>query len=124
MEPGDSVPPLTALHRPGASRRELEGLAWPASGTYAARWDPREGAEPQDHGDIGEDARGVWCRQHPEVLLAGEPALARLVARYRRTGLTDITAEDDRTRSAWELAVLGIIAQTHHRAVHARTRRS
>lgn len=111
MRPGDSVPSLGAHHLPGV----LE----PARGSFAARWDPGGGAVA-DLGDIGEDDRGVWARRHPEILLAEDRALRRMINRYRRTGIIEITAEDDRILSGWELAALGIIIQAHHRAVRAR----
>lgn len=121
MAPGDPLPSLAALHRPDATAAELEGVAWPGR-VLAARWDAQGLSPAEDDGDIGEDRDGIWARQHPEMLLTAEPALARVVARYRRTGLVDITAEDDRTLSAWELAVRGLIAQAHHRAVRSRVR--
>lgn len=119
MGPGDALPSLGALCR-SADEGELRGVAWPGPGAFAQRWDRRDDAQTEDHGDIGEDSRGIWVTQHPEVLLSREPALCRLVDRYRRTGCPDVTREDDATLSAFELAVQGYIAQAHHRAVRKR----
>lgn len=69
--------------------------------SFAKRWDPRPGAAPVDLGWIGEDSDGVWTTLHPDAALLDHPELWGVVAEFN-AGMQEMTAEDQRTKSAFE----------------------
>jgi len=62
---------------------------------FDGRWDKRKDyAEPIDLGWIGEDAQGIWLYRHPEAVLADDPELWSIVARFWRTNDRDLSLGD------------------------------
>jgi hypothetical protein len=55
-----------------------------------------------DLGWIGENAEGVWIKKHPQLVVAQRPWLWGTLSEMR-WGQTDITPEDYRTKSNYQL---------------------
>ena len=85
------LPDLSVLARPRA-RGPFPGVLEPAE--LGPRWDKVEKERPEDHGDVGIDAHGIFVRLHPDVILARMPGAARVIDRFRR-GFRDLTEADE-----------------------------
>ena len=109
----DQIPPVHELR----SVEDYEALGVipgkPAS-TFAARWDKRDDYEAIDLGDVGEDANGVFTRVHPDTLLQSEPRLWDAWIEWCH-GQREITAEDYKTKSAYELECKIVLVGAHAR---------
>lgn len=76
------------------TRGEAVGLLEDAPSDFNARWDRRENARHVDLGSIGEDAHGIFCRRHPEVILLDEsPHLVASLDAFQ-AGQVELTERD------------------------------
>lgn len=92
-------------------------LANPMPSAFATRWDSRgPDAEICDHGAIGEDAQGVFCRVSPMALLGQRPALWPVVDSVLAGGLQEMTERDWNGLSAYHHAAKRILVATIHRS--------
>lgn len=73
-----------------------------AEARFATSWDPLDDFEPSDYGWIGEDARGVWTKRHPNISLLDFPKLWAVVDEFSY-GNQEIAAGEYWERSAYEL---------------------
>lgn len=88
---------------------------FPLESPFAPRWD-KQGASycETECGRLGEDVEGVWAAVHPMTLLTQFPNLWGVYADFR-LGHQEISSEDRRTMSAFELEALATILSAYNR---------
>jgi hypothetical protein len=93
---------------------------------YAVQWDRRDDFRSHaevDFGDVGEDAKGVWAKQHPEVLLAQDELLWEIYSEFCLAPCRELGPNDASTRSHWWLVawahMLSALERDRHRRMEA-----